>query len=94
MSHEPYAKHGLFTGIYQARGKVFDLPDKASWQVLKYVGHQAPSSGVFSNDMNERGEIALVLNDEENNFWPIISFLTQEEARALSTALLLAARLV
>lgn len=79
---KPYGKHNIYWGIYTPKEDTVKLPSKAEWKVLKYVGFET-GSGIFSNNLEEKGVIALILADEENRFFPVISFLTREEAESL-----------
>lgn len=93
METEPYGKHQLYKGNYEmSKGGGILLPDKCHWVVRKYQG-----GCMFSSDVNEPGEIALIL--EENypigtvnhvgtGFLSVISFLTPDDAKQLANSLL------
>lgn len=86
MKIDPYGKNQLYTGLYKIeKGGKVELPEDCHWKVLKFQG-----SSRFCLDPLEEGEIALVLEDDietEKKFWPLISFLTKEEARDLKEEL-------
>jgi len=83
---KPYSKHNLYTKAYDAdeHGRV-TVPNNAKWRAFVYVGYTEHGNFIDSGS----GEvIALVLNDDENRFWPVISFLTRDEAIELAVELL------
>jgi len=83
---KPYSKHNIFTKIYEIdRHGVVKIPKSAKWIVLNYIGYK-DGKGIFKED--GKGIVALILNDEENQFLPVISFLTREEVVELALQLL------
>lgn len=94
---EPYGKHQLYKGDYEmSKGGEIKPPDECRWVVRKYQ-----SGRMFSPDVNEPGEIALILEEDYpigtvnrvgTGFWPVISFLTPDEAKHLGKQLLNASR--
>ena len=91
-----YAKHNLYTGKYErGRYRCYELDDNVHWIVRTYHGVEY-GSGVFSEMEDETGvfseediagaTICLILEDE--NFWPVMSFLTPDEAYALGLKLI------
>ena len=79
-----YKKHNVFLGNYIIKDKKMS-PD-GGYVVMK----QLDGGSVFSRDLEEEGSIVLIL--EDNNFWPIMSFLTAKEALELADRLKLAAQ--
>ena len=83
---QSYKKHQLYTGHYTQKGGVIRLPKDCYWMVLKH-----PRGGDFTNELNAEGEIALILSDDSGRgrprSWPVISFLSEEEARHLAKRL-------
>jgi len=84
---KPYKKHNLYTAKYKIdeNGCVVGIPSNASWIVTVFEGY---SNGVGHFTFSKGEIIALILNDEENQFFPVISFLTKEEAKKLAYDLL------
>ena len=81
-----YAKHNLYTGKYGRRmNNWYELGDNAHWVVRRYHGIEEVM-GVFSEEDVAGGNICLILEDE--NFWPVMSFLTPDEAYALGLILI------
>lgn len=81
MSKE-YSKHNLYSGRYKIHESGSIIPSESSyWIVLNHVGN-----GIFNQ--GETGKITLILSDSENSFWPVISFLDNDEARELANELL------
>ena len=93
---KPYSKHNIYIGIYRVKGgNVVEVPPDAQWKVMYYLGLDENFLGHFVSvnvvDEEDRGEIkaiALILEDAKNEFLPIISFLTLEEAEKLAHELL------
>lgn len=81
-----YSKHNLYWGQYKPDNGSVGL-DKCNWVVLRYVGSDE-EHGHFTNNPEDKGDICLVLNDEENQFWPVMSFLSKDEAKKLAQELL------
>lgn len=85
MRIEPYNKHQLYRGRYViSKGGMIGLPDKCYWIVKKYTGTRE-----FA-EVGERGEIALMLNEDyggDRGYWSVISFLTADEAKELASQL-------
>ena len=83
----PYVKHQLYKGRYEmTEGGVIRLPNECHFTVRRYVGKCH-----FTSDVEERGRIALILEEDYGNgsgFWSMISFLTDEEAKKLVGELL------
>lgn len=81
-----YKKHQLQTGRYKLKEGVIQLPRECYWMVLKHRG-----SGEFTNEIDADGNIALILSDEtgrgQPRSWPVISFLSKDEARHLARRL-------
>lgn len=68
-----YQKNNIFTGAYTIdKSKAF-YP-KARWVVRKRIG-----DSFFTADMSEEGSIVLILEDQENDFWSVMSFLNQDD---------------
>ena len=62
----------------------FELPREVYWRLLpRYV--QAPSQ--YSNEQFVDERIMLVLQDEANSFWPVITRMSLEEAERLHAEL-------
>ena len=76
---KPYPKTALYLSKYCDASTV---PLQARWLVLKYVG-RGGGYGVFTEDLNEDGVPALILDDYSNKFWPVVSFLTSKEVEQL-----------
>ncbi len=83
---QSYKKHQLYTGRYTQKEGVIRLPKDCYWMVLKH-----PRGGDFTNESDAEGEIALILSDDRGRgrprSWPVISFLSKEEARHLANRL-------
>lgn len=80
-----YQKHQLYLDDYPIKDKVVNLPDKCNWIVKGHIG-----SGDFTDEDDEQGDICLILNEtcsEVRGFWPVMSFLTKDEAVKLSQKL-------
>ena len=81
-----YRKHQLLTGRYKQKEGVIRLSQDCYWMVLK-----RPRGGNFTNQPDAEGDIALVLSDDSGRgrprSWPVISFLTAQEARHLAKRL-------
>jgi len=76
-----YDKHNLYWGAYKPQ-KDFVGIKKADWIVERFLGED-DAGGNFSNNPNDKGTICLILEDKENSFWPVMSFLSNEEIRKL-----------
>jgi len=86
----PYKKHQIYINKgYAVKGNTVELPDSAKWQVTHHQGN-TEEGGTFSPEL--RGPIMMCLNDGEGQFWPVMSFLTDEEAGTLATELLAAVK--
>jgi hypothetical protein len=81
-----YKKHQLQTGRYKAKEGVIRLPRDCYWMVLRHSG-----GGEFTNELDADGAIALILSDDSgrgrSGSWPVISFLSNDEARHLARRL-------
>jgi len=86
-----YKKHQLYLNDYQVlKGGVVELPDNCKWIAMKHIGYHG-RSGQFTNVPEEKGDITLILDEtrsKKGGFWPVISFLTDDEARELASELL------
>ena len=85
MDTEPYGKHQLYKGRYKMdkEGEI-KLPEICQWQVVKYMGNREFGEGC-------EGEITLLLHEDYGDgsgFWPVISFLTEAEAKDLAQQLI------
>ena len=81
-----YAKHNLYTGNYEAsKHGVCHPPSESEWTVLAHVGEH-DEGGQFTAVEGKAETICLVLQDQE--FWPVMSFITATEARLLAHTLL------
>ena len=81
-----YEKHGLYTGNYQVNDQgVCSPPPESEWAVLAHVG-QHEAGGKFTMVDGKAESICLILQDQE--FWPVMSFITHTEARLLAHTLL------
>jgi len=85
---KPYGKYNIFTAKYEVdeNGVVKGISPKAKWMAMAFEGY-ADSEGRFTR-VPKGDIIVLVLDDEDNEFWPVISFLTREEAKRLAEELL------
>jgi len=87
-----YGKHQCYLNSYTVHeGGTVELPDSCNWVVMKYVG-SAEGFGQFTDftDVNDQGKICLILKEarsEGDEFWPVMSFLTKDEARDLDNEL-------
>jgi len=88
---KPYNKHNIYTKIYDIdKDGVVKIPNTAKWLVASFEGMK-DGCGLFNPTVS--GDIiTLILNDEENNFFAVMSFLTKEEAVDLAYELLLHAK--
>ena len=85
---KPYGKHNIYVKIYELDEHRSVSISDAKWIVCSYEGFEK-GVGVFNPNPSERADvIALILNDEKNRFFPVISFLTREEALRLALDLL------
>jgi hypothetical protein len=85
---KPYEKHNLYTRVYRLDefGRVVGIPRDAKWMAMAFEGY---SNGLGHFNPEGKGDIVvLILNDEQNSFFPVISFLTKDEARQLAHDLL------
>lgn len=82
-----YTKHNLFWGIYKNKKGTVNLPENCKWKIMKLIG-SIESGGVYTENLEKDGQLVLVLEDETNHFWSVISFLTVTEAVNLSKQLL------
>lgn len=80
-----YSKHNLYWGEYKPQ-KDFTGIDEAHWIVRKMTT-VTDEGGIFSSSPNDKGETCLILDDEKNNFWPVMSFLDKEEIKDLIESL-------
>ena len=80
---KPYNKHNLYVEKYRVNedGIVLGIPNNAHWIALTYVGYR-DEYGIFRRWIGDI--VTLILEDNDNNFWPVISFLTNREARELA----------
>jgi len=90
---KPYNKHNIYTKIYDIdKDGVVKIPNTAKWLVASFEGMK-DGYGLFNPTVG--GDIiTLILNDEENNFFAVMSFLTTEEAVDVALKLLLHARFI
>ena len=83
---QSYKKHQLNTGRYPVKEGTIRLPKDCYWMVLKHLG-----GGDFTNERDATGNIALILSDDRGRgrgrTWPVISFLTTDEALHLAKSL-------
>ncbi|KKK76736.1 hypothetical protein LCGC14_2860610 [marine sediment metagenome] len=83
-----YEKHSLFVGKYdKSLGQVAFAPKPdAQWVVRRYLGSKN-GEGQFTPEIGEaeRGPLVLILQDD--SFWPVMSFLTEDEAASLAAQL-------
>jgi len=88
---KPYNKHNIYTKIYDIdKDGVVKIPNTAKWLVASFEGMK-DGCGLFNPTVG--GDIiTLILDDEENNFFAVMSFLTKEEAVDLAYKLLLHAK--
>lgn len=77
-----YEKHNLFVGKYQLPESGFVPLPKARWRIARHTGTDA-YGGLFSYDPKDDGE-AILLALEDGMFWPVMSFLSRDEAAALA----------
>ena len=75
----PYPKTALYLSKYCNASTV---PLQARWLVLKYVG-RGSHYGIFTENLDEEGVPALILDDYSSKFWPVVSFLTGREVEVL-----------
>jgi len=85
---KPYGKHNIFTAKYEVdeNGVVKGISPNAKWTAMAFEGY-ADGEGRFIR-VPKGDIIVLILDDEDNEFLPVISFLTREEARKLANELL------
>jgi len=85
---KPYKKHNIYTTKYKVVKNKFIVPKSAKWIVLKYLGYSPPYGNFIKEKLKDKEDIlALILDDETNNFWTVISFLTKDEAKELCSQL-------
>lgn len=93
MNMSSYAKHNLYLGDYKVKrakggGRFIELPKKCNWEVLLFTG-ESEYGGCFilpRYRKRKTDRIALILNEtkgEDHGFWPVISFLSNQEAKEL-----------
>ncbi len=81
-----YTKHNLYTSNYPVSDQgVCNPPDDSEWTVLAHVGEH-DEGGQFVEVDGRADSICLVLQDQES--WPVLSFITPTEARLLAHTLL------
>ena len=86
----PYKKHQIYINHdYSTEENAVYIPDSAKWGVSH---HQSTKGGHGIFSPSRKGPIMMYLNDDEGNFWPVMSFLTNEEAGALAIKLLTAVK--
>ena len=87
MDTKPYGKHQLYKGNYlMSKGGEIKLPGKYCWKVGKYEGDRT-----WGYEADGMGTITLLLEEDYGNgggFWPVISFLSPDEAKELAQQLL------
>ena len=83
-----YEKHNLYAGAYDKRlAEVsFSPAPNAHWVVRRHLGSKN-GEGQFTVEAAgpERGGLVLILQDD--SFWPVMSFLTEDEAASLAMEL-------
>lgn len=86
----PYKKHQIHIAKgYAVKGNTVELSDRARWGVTHQIRDEE-GGGTFSAGL--RGPIMMYLSDDEGCFWPVMSFLTDEEAEVLGAELLAAVK--
>ena len=86
-----YGKHQLYLDDYKVKNGVVFLPTECYWMVKRHIGGGNfidPDS--FEMTGKGKGTICLILNQEysaKSGFWPVMSFLTEEEAQKLRNQL-------
>ncbi len=81
-----YEKHNLYTGNYQVNDHgACNPPPESEWAVLDQVGEHG-EGGEFTLVDGKAESICLILQDQD--FWPVMSFITPTEARLLAHTLL------
>ena len=75
-----HSKHNVYVGKYKIDdNSVAIITEDSYWRVLMHL-----EEGHFVESNTEGGQIALILSEDANSFWPIISFLDDDEARELA----------
>ena len=83
-----YSKHQFYRGKYRFDDGVIKLPESCKWVTRGFVGYEG-SAGIFLTEpVVGKEKVALILDDSENSFWPVMSFLTRWEAERLASELL------
>jgi len=87
-------KHGIFYGIYNYQDRDWiSLPDGAHWIVRhQYKSDDEKFDEIDAFEEDGHGPIELILSDDPAYFWPVMSFLTDDEAERLANELLAAVR--
>lgn len=85
---EDYVKHQLYLGNHQVQDetKMVRLPDSCYWVVMKLIGDRE----FVDSATKQEGKICLILNENSGKaggLWPVMSFLSKDEAIALSRQL-------
>lgn len=82
---KPYTRNQIYTGVYKIpkTGEI-RLPG-THWKVRGYAGDCLFGLGVLDSSKS----VVLILDDEKNSFWPVMSFLRRWEAAKLGINLLL-----
>lgn len=85
MNTKPYAKNQLYKGacVFDESGEI-TLPEDSHWIV-----RSMDEPRTFASSPVKEATIALVLEDVNNHFWPVITFLTKKDATELSVELAL-----
>jgi hypothetical protein len=81
-----YAKHNLYVGKYDPSGawRTFEVPPSAQWVVRCKIAEDE-EGGRFTSELAKGRPICLILHDDD--FWPVMSFLSEEEAATLAAQL-------
>lgn len=81
-----YTKHNIYTGNYPVNDQgICNPPDDSEWTVLAQVGEHE-EGGQFTEVDGRSDSICMVLQDQDS--WPIMSFISPTEARLLAHTLL------
>ena len=73
-----YSKHNLYWGAYEEEDGDYIGLNNSHWVVRKHLG-----DGAFTDSTIAHGEICLILEDENISFWPVMSFISKDEAKEL-----------